>query len=117
MFMLATNLLFGQLDSELRRATGIQSSQYEVLVRLSEAPERQLRMADLAEQSLSSRRVDPERGVSLSTGPFLRAALRTGRATLTASGSPPDPSKRRSGVWFRSTLGRAGARCRLVPVR
>lgn len=53
--MLATSLLFDQLDSELRRATGIQSTQYEVLVRLSEAPGRQLRMADLAERSLSSR--------------------------------------------------------------
>lgn len=54
-FMLATHLLFDQFDTELRRATGIQSTQYEVLVRLSEAPGRQLRMADLAERSLSSR--------------------------------------------------------------
>lgn len=55
MFMLAAHLLFDQLDTELRRSTGIQSTQYEVLVRLSEAPGRQLRMADLAERSLSSR--------------------------------------------------------------
>jgi DNA-binding MarR family transcriptional regulator len=54
-FMLASNLLFDQLDTELRRTTGIQSTQYEVLVRLSEAPQRRLRMAELAERSLSSR--------------------------------------------------------------
>lgn len=54
-FMLATTLLFDQLDAELRHGTGIQSTQYEVLVRLSEAPGRQLRMAELAERSLSSR--------------------------------------------------------------
>lgn len=53
--MLASHLLFAQLDTELRRTTGIPSTQYEVLVRLSEAPDRQLRMADLAERSLSSR--------------------------------------------------------------
>lgn len=54
-FMLASHLLFDQLDTELRRRTGIQSTQYEVLVRLSEAPGRRLRMAELAERSLSSR--------------------------------------------------------------
>lgn len=53
--MLATNLLFDQLDAELRHATGISSTQYEVLVRLSEAPDQQLRMAELAERSQSSR--------------------------------------------------------------
>jgi DNA-binding MarR family transcriptional regulator len=54
-FMLATNLLFERFDRELRRLTGIPTTHYEVLVRLSEAPERRLRMAELAERSLSTR--------------------------------------------------------------
>lgn len=53
--MLAARLFFDHLDTELRRSTGIQATQYEILVRLSEAPGRQLRMAELAERSLSSR--------------------------------------------------------------
>jgi len=54
-FMLATNLLFEQLDRELRREASLPTTYYEVLVRLSEAPERRLRMSDLAERSQSSR--------------------------------------------------------------
>ena len=54
-FMLATNLLFEQLDRELRRDTGMPSTYYEILVRLSEAPERRLRMSDLADRSQSTR--------------------------------------------------------------
>jgi len=51
------------------------------------------------------RRVEPGRGTGLSPSPSPRPALRTRRATLTAPGSPPDPSKRCSGVRLRSTLG------------
>lgn len=54
-FMLASNLLFEQLDRELRREASMPTTYYEVLVRLSEAPERRLRMSDLAERSRSSR--------------------------------------------------------------
>ena len=36
--------------------------------------------------------VGPERPAGVSADGFLRPALRTGRATFTASGSPPDPS-------------------------
>ena len=54
-FMLATNLLFEQFDRELRRGAAMPTTHYEVLVRLSEAPERRLRMAELAERSQSSR--------------------------------------------------------------
>lgn len=54
-FMLATNLLFDQFDRELRREASMPTTYYEVLVRLSEAPERRLRMSDLADRSQSSR--------------------------------------------------------------
>lgn len=43
------------LDQELQRDAGIPHGYYEILVRLSEAPERTLRMSELAERSLSSR--------------------------------------------------------------
>jgi DNA-binding MarR family transcriptional regulator len=53
--MLATTLLFEQFDRELRRNAGMSTTYYEVLARLSEAPGRRLRMAELAERSQSSR--------------------------------------------------------------
>lgn len=43
------------LDQELQHDAGIPHGYYEILVRLSEAPERTLRMSELAERSLSSR--------------------------------------------------------------
>jgi DNA-binding MarR family transcriptional regulator len=39
-----------RLDAELQAGHGLSSADYEVLVNLSEAPERSLRMADLAER-------------------------------------------------------------------
>src|SRR5947209_20202436 len=48
-------LLQDRLDRELTRETGISHAYYEILVQLSEAPERMLRMSQLAERSLSSR--------------------------------------------------------------
>ncbi len=54
-FMLATNLLFEQFDRELQRDASMTAPYYEVLVRLSEAPERRLRMSELADRSQSSR--------------------------------------------------------------
>src|SRR5918998_2890792 len=54
-FLGATRLLFDQLDRELQREAGMSHADYEVLVRLSEAPERSLRMGELAEQVGSSR--------------------------------------------------------------
>jgi len=54
-FMLATQLLFEQFDRELQGGAGMPAPYYEVLVRLSEAPGRRLRMSDLAARSLSSR--------------------------------------------------------------
>lgn len=54
-FMLATKLLYEQLDRELDQGTTVPSAYYELLVRLSEAPGRRLRLSDLADQSSSSR--------------------------------------------------------------
>lgn len=54
-FLNASHLLFDVLDRELQRSAGITFAYYEILVRLSEAPERTLRMSELAEVSLSSR--------------------------------------------------------------
>jgi DNA-binding MarR family transcriptional regulator len=39
------------LDEDLQRACGLTSTEYSVLMHLSEAPERQLRMSDLAERT------------------------------------------------------------------
>jgi DNA-binding MarR family transcriptional regulator len=54
-FIAATRLLFDQLDRELQRDTGMTHANYEILVRLSEAPEGSLRMGELAERTGSSR--------------------------------------------------------------
>ncbi|HEX7276060.1 MAG TPA: MarR family transcriptional regulator [Acidimicrobiales bacterium] len=54
-FLDAQQLLFEMLDHELQRDGGIPHGYYEILVRLSEAPDRTLRMSQLAERSQSSR--------------------------------------------------------------
>jgi DNA-binding MarR family transcriptional regulator len=54
-FLSATQVLFDRLDRELQRDAGIPHTYYEILVRLSEAPERRMRMSELADRSLSSR--------------------------------------------------------------
>jgi DNA-binding MarR family transcriptional regulator len=54
-FLGATHLLFDRLDRELQRDAGIPHAYYEILVWLSEAPERSLRMSDLARRTRSSR--------------------------------------------------------------
>jgi DNA-binding MarR family transcriptional regulator len=54
-FLGATQLLFDRLDRELQRDVGIPHAYYEILVWLSEAPERSLRMSDLARRTRSSR--------------------------------------------------------------
>ena len=54
-FMLATHLLFEEFDRELQRGASIPTAHYELLVRLSEAPDRRLRMSELADRSQSSR--------------------------------------------------------------
>lgn len=52
--MSASQLLFEQLERELQRA-GIPRTYYEILVLLSEAPDRSMRMSELADRALSSR--------------------------------------------------------------
>ncbi|MGW4499639.1 MarR family winged helix-turn-helix transcriptional regulator [Micromonospora sp. NPDC004336] len=54
-FLTASRALMETLDRELQRDAGMPHAYYEILVRLSEAPQRQLRMSDLAEASGSSR--------------------------------------------------------------
>ncbi|MDQ1541715.1 MAG: hypothetical protein QOH29_2441 [Actinomycetota bacterium] len=54
-FISATQMLLERLDQELIRDSGIPHGYYEVLVRLSEVPERRMRMSELADRSLSSR--------------------------------------------------------------
>jgi DNA-binding MarR family transcriptional regulator len=53
--MMGTELLHHQLDRELREEHGISLSEYEILVRLSEAEDRRMRMALLAEAMSHSR--------------------------------------------------------------
>ena len=54
-YLAATRLLKSQLDRELQRDSQIPHAYYEILVQLSEAPDRSLRMSDLADASESSR--------------------------------------------------------------
>jgi DNA-binding MarR family transcriptional regulator len=54
-WLYSTLLLQDRLDRELTRETGISHAYYEILVQLSEAPGRTLRMSQLADRSLSSR--------------------------------------------------------------
>jgi DNA-binding MarR family transcriptional regulator len=54
-FISATQMLLDRLDQELTRDSGIGHGYYEVLVRLSEVPDRRMRMSELADRSLSSR--------------------------------------------------------------
>jgi DNA-binding MarR family transcriptional regulator len=54
-FLTATRLLFDRLDRELQRDAAMPHAYYEILVRLSEAPDRTIRMSELANRSQSSR--------------------------------------------------------------
>jgi DNA-binding MarR family transcriptional regulator len=54
-FLDATQLLFSSVEGQLQRESGIPHGYYEILVRLSEAPDRSLRMSQLAEASVSSK--------------------------------------------------------------
>lgn len=54
-YLNGSRLLSAQLDRELQQASGIPHAYYEILVRLSEAPDRTLRMSELASASVSSR--------------------------------------------------------------
>ena len=53
--MMGITLLLDRLDADLRRSFDISLAEYEILVRLSERPHRQLRMAQLADALAHSR--------------------------------------------------------------
>jgi len=54
-FLAASQLLLDRLERQLQRDAGMPHGYYEILVNLSEAPSRTMRMSELAERSLSSR--------------------------------------------------------------
>jgi DNA-binding MarR family transcriptional regulator len=54
-YLEATYLLFDTLDRQLQHDAGIPHAYYEILVRLSEEPERSMRMSRLADLTRSSR--------------------------------------------------------------
>jgi DNA-binding MarR family transcriptional regulator len=54
-YLESTKVVFEALDRELQRESDMPHAYFEVLVRLSEAPERSLRMSELAQLTLSSR--------------------------------------------------------------
>jgi DNA-binding MarR family transcriptional regulator len=54
-FITASRLIFERVERQLQQGSGLPHAYYEILVRLSEAPGRTLRMSKLATSSLSSR--------------------------------------------------------------
>jgi DNA-binding MarR family transcriptional regulator len=54
-FLTASRLFFDRVERQLQHDAGLPHAYYEILVRLSEAPDRMLRMSRLASTSLSSR--------------------------------------------------------------
>jgi DNA-binding MarR family transcriptional regulator len=54
-FLAVQRLLFDRLERQLQRDSGLPMTYYEILVRLSEAPDHTLRMSQLADSALSSR--------------------------------------------------------------
>ena len=54
-FLGGVTVLMDRLDRDLRTEHGLSLSEYEILVRLSEAPNRTMRMAELADQVALSR--------------------------------------------------------------
>ena len=51
----ATVLLADRLEHDLKLSNDLSNAEYEVMVRLSESPDRRLRMGDLADQTLVSK--------------------------------------------------------------
>ncbi len=54
-FVTASRLFFDRIERQLQQGAGLPHAYYEILVRLSEAPGRTLRMSELASTSLASR--------------------------------------------------------------
>ena len=55
LFLTACESLFGAIEGQLLRDSGLPHGYYEILVRLSEAPDRSLRMSQLAKASTYSK--------------------------------------------------------------
>ena len=54
-FLTANRLLFDRVERQLQQEAGLPHAYFEILVRLSEAPGRAMRMSELASTALSSR--------------------------------------------------------------
>lgn len=54
-YLAATKLLAAVLERDLQRSAGLRHAHYDILVRLSESPDRRLRMSELADAADSSR--------------------------------------------------------------
>jgi DNA-binding MarR family transcriptional regulator len=54
-WLYSTTLLQDRLERDLTHSTGISNAYYEILVQLSEAPDRRMRMSQLADRCLASR--------------------------------------------------------------
>ena len=54
-YMRMTRMMLEQLERDLQRDAGMPLTYYEIMVRLSEAPDRTMRMSDLADRATSSR--------------------------------------------------------------
>lgn len=90
-YMAATNLLDVVLGQELERDAGLSHGEYQILVMLSEAEGRRLRMSELAERTQSSRsRLSHTVGRLEAAGWVVREQCPTDRrgteAVLTAAG-------------------------------
>ena len=85
-YISGSTLLFDQLDRDLREQYDISLPEYEILVRLSEAPDRSLRMAELASSVAHSRsRVTHTIGRMQDKGLVERRACPTDRRGVIAS--------------------------------
>ena len=71
-FLTASRALMETLDRELQRDAGMPHAYYEILVRLSEAPDRRLRMSELAELTGSSRSRLSHAAARLETSGWIR---------------------------------------------
>lgn len=54
-FLVVSRMLWDRVERQLQHGAGLPHAYYEIMVRLSEAPDRTLRMSQLASTSLSSR--------------------------------------------------------------
>jgi DNA-binding MarR family transcriptional regulator len=54
-YMAATRMVESEIDRQLQRDSGVPTTYYEIMVSLSEAPDRTLRMSELADRSRFSR--------------------------------------------------------------